>query len=102
MNWRAVMNKEELTPTPLQALEEIYNVFRKDVWYETVYSKQYEIIKKSLKALEIIKEKRVNVFALKTTNTLKEYNNVFIGNYCDRKTRKLKKEEYDLLKEMLK
>ena len=46
------MNKEL---TPLQALEEMYNVFRKDTWYEAVYNKQYETIKKSLKVYEQLK-----------------------------------------------
>ena len=51
------------------------------------------IIKKELKALEIIKEKRVNVRFLISCKTLKEYNDVISDH--------LTKEEYDLLKEVL-
>jgi len=48
---------------------------------------------KKLKALEIIKEKRVNVRFLISCKTLKEYNDVISDH--------LTQEEYDLLKEVL-
>ena len=49
-------------------------------------------------ALEIIKEKQVNVSALLELNNLQQYN-----DYCDMVSgcKKLTKEEYDLLKEVL-
>ena len=51
---------------------------------------------KKLKAFEIIKEKRVNVWCLLNVG-LERYNNEFIY----RKERKLTAKEYDLLKEVL-
>ena len=52
--------------------------------------------KKKLKALEIIKEKEVNVFVLLHSGNLKIYNDIVEDN------RKLTQEKYDLLKEALK
>lgn len=56
---------------------------------------QYQIIEKSLKALEIIKEKEVNVFIFLHSGCLESYNDMVEVN------RKLTEEEYDLLKEVL-
>lgn len=55
-------------------------------------------IEKELKALEIIKEKRVNVQALTDGMSLREYN-----DYCKYVwiTPIINEEEYDLLKEVL-
>lgn len=56
--------------------------------------KQYQIIEKSLKALEIIKEKQVNVNCIISGWSLGKYNSY--------KTHiSLTKDEYDLLKEVL-
>ncbi len=54
---------------------------------------EYELIEKELKALQIIKEKLVDVNWLKGCDVLEDYNWV---NNCE-----LEQEEYDLLKEVL-
>lgn len=54
-----------------------------------------ELVEKSLKALEIIKEKNIDVYWLKTSPNLSRYNLAVGTNQA------LKKEEYDLLKEVL-
>lgn len=56
---------------------------------------QYQIIEKSLKALEIIKEKEINVFIFLHSGDLETYNDMVEDN------RKLTQDEYDLLKEVL-
>lgn len=53
-----------------------------------------DVIEKSLKALEIIKEKAVNVFILFLSDNLEDYNQYVT---CSNLTQ----EEYDLLREML-
>ena len=58
--------------------------------------KDLELIEKELKALEIIKEKEVNVFIFLHSGDLETYNNMVEDN------RKLTQEEFDLLKEVLK
>ena len=55
-----------------------------------------EITEKALKALKIISEKDINVFWLKKSPNVSRYN-LAVGT-----ERKLKKAEYDLLKELLK
>ena len=56
----------------------------------------FELIEKELKALEIIKNKRVDVSLLHTTKNYQEY------NFCVfQKERALTQDEYDLLKEVL-
>ena len=52
------------------------------------YYKDLDIIEKELKALEIIKEKKVDVA-------------IFFEDGCARHREKLTQEEYDLLKEVL-
>ena len=63
--------------------------------YVAVPNYQYERDLKKLEALEIIKEKRVNVHLLILSNSLEKY------NYKILPYRKLTQEEYDLLKEVL-
>lgn len=58
-------------------------------------SKGFEGVEKKLKVLEIIKEKEVNVFIFLHSGDLETYNDMVEDN------RKLKQEEYDLLKEIL-
>lgn len=53
-----------------------------------------EDVKKELKALEIIKDKEVNVFIFLHSGDLETYNDMVEEN------RKLTQEEYDLLKEV--
>ncbi len=55
----------------------------------------FDIIEKSLKALEIIKEKIVLVDVLFDTDTLEDYNDF------KSKQEQLTQEEYDLLKEVM-
>jgi len=61
-----------------------------DMWRE-----DFATIEKELKALEIIKEKNVNVSWLKTSPNLSRYNLAVGTNQA------LKRNEYDLLKEVL-
>ena len=80
-----VMNKT------IEALENIKH-------YDTrvgLHRDDYDTIEKSLKALEIIKEKKVNVFIFLHSGDLETYNDMVEDN------RKLTQEEYDLLKEVL-
>ena len=81
------MNKEL---TPLEALQYLSKLV-------FIYGgvQQYQIIEKSLKALEIIKEKQVNVFIFLHSGDLETYNDMVEYN------RKLTQYEYDLLKEVL-
>lgn len=62
------------------------------------YCEEYEAVEKSLKALEIIKEKQVNVGALSVFDTLEQYN-----HFCKmfENLIELTQQEYDLLKEVL-
>lgn len=57
---------------------------------------EIEIIEKSLKALEIIKEKLVNLFIVAHTDSKEAYNDMVSEHW-----RELTQEEYDLLKEVL-
>ena len=74
----------------LEALENIEcNCELYDFKYE-----DFERIRKALKALEIIKEKRVNIYLLVPVKRLTDYNkNQYIIN-------ELTQEEFDLLKEV--
>lgn len=69
---------------------------------ESIYThfiKQYNLLMKDhsnvLKALGIIKEKNINIYWLKTSANLSRYN-LAVGN-----SQKLKKQDYELLKEVL-
>lgn len=96
---------------PLEALERIGNQKTKDTSFgdtiKTNCVKEYKTIEKHLKALEIIKEKQVDVGRIiLIINTwfdddfaLHRYND-FLENDLDKW--KLTKEEFDLLKEVLK
>ena len=76
--------------SPLQALENIIETFfDKD-------SEDIKTVRKALKALEIIKEKEVNVFIFLHSGDLETYNDMVEDN------RKLTQEEYELLREVLK
>lgn len=55
-----------------------------------------EETQKKLKALEIIKEKRVDVYHIQATTKVGEYNLWKLST-----SKRLKKKEYDLLKEVL-
>ena len=83
------MNKEL---TPLEALERLTKIHNYDVFKEC-----YEVIEKSLKALEIIKAKGVY-----PQRVLMYKNNINFYNAEVSKDRQLTQEEFDLLKEVLK
>jgi len=55
-------------------------------------------VDKKLKALEIIKEKGVNIYLLNETDNVEEYNELIKSHYG---MKQLTQEEYDLLKEVL-
>ena len=74
----------------LEALEKIV-----DTYYIDNMDKEISIIEKALKALEIIKNKQVNVFVLLHSGNLKIYNDIVEDD------RKLTQEKYELLKEVL-
>ena len=59
------------------------------------WKQDYETIEKELKALKIINEHEINVYWLKTSPNLSRYNLAVGTNQA------LKKDEYDLLKEVL-
>lgn len=59
------------------------------------------VIEKGLKALDIIKEKSVDVGFLQYCSTVETYNNYIIEHAWTRQTKKLTKEEFGLLKEAL-
>ena len=82
----------------LEALERLFCAGRLDLDYvlNGKQNQDYKIIEKALKALEIIKNKEVNVFVLLHSGNLKIYNDIVEDN------RKLTQEKYDLLKEALK
>ena len=62
----------------------------------TRYSHECKIIETALKALEIIKEKNVDICLLQATNKDEQYNIWKLPT-----SKKLEKKEYDLLKEVL-
>ena len=80
----------------LEALERLFCAGRLDLDYvlNGKQNQDYKIIEKSLKALEIIKNKQVNVFLLHSVD-LETYNDMIADN------RNLTQEEYELLKEVL-
>ena len=89
--------------TGLEALEKLRNTLLAEGYWQDVLQ-DVAIIEKHLKALEIIKEKRVNVRAfLKCCH--REDGFTIYNNQCDDKQEKESKEltpeEYELLKEVL-
>lgn len=82
-----------------KGLEEIKYLYKNMTSCETIRLKPHlEVIEKELKALEIIKDKAVDIFKLRIAimlNNLNEYNKRH-AEWC-----KLTQEEYDLLKEVL-
>ena len=83
------MNKEL---TPLQALEKLKKCYKNELKNVSYYN---NLALKYKKALEIIKNKEVNVFIFLHSGDLETYNDMVEDN------RKLTQEEYDLLKEVL-
>ena len=85
----------------LEALNRIENEYSLD---EAVFFKEdFNQVRKSLKALEIIKEKNVSVAMLKSCVTVERYNTIaFDEEHFKGKdyARKLTQEEFNLLKEL--
>lgn len=92
----------------LEALERIgqcyVNSESKDLMFTDEYGDDYDIIEKELKVLEIIKNKRVDVFELLLgisnsvyRNPLERYNSYVEGSF----NTELTPQEFDLLKEVL-
>lgn len=78
-------------------MEHTLRIRLENINYELVREKQKN--DKELKALEIIKEKQVDVYILLKTKSLDEYNEWYVGIQDD--FIPLTQEEYDLLKEIL-
>lgn len=103
VNGKQVCEWAEEEIKPILYLNDYYN-FLDTESFENAYghgkgSKKYiyEVLEKHLKALEIIKEKRVDVGWLISCENIKQYNGV-IGTATHRL---LTQEEYELLKEVL-
>ena len=93
--------------TGLEALERIENEY--SIGEAVFYKEYFKQVRKSLKALEIIKEKRVNIgtFIHLTKVLKKDYeqckatNDIVFCNICDDEKEFLTEEEFNLLKEVL-
>lgn len=59
-----------------------------------------QVIEKELNVLEIIKERKVDIYLLEITKNVDQYNRPF-GDHLVSLCRLLNEEEYDLLKEFL-
>ena len=86
----------------LEALYEIKNGTSYVVSNEIVndYEKEFDILEKELKALEIIKEKTINIVILRCCEILEEYNSIIITKYNGKK-HLINEQEFELLKEVL-
>lgn len=91
--------------TPLEALERIKNAGTIYVGCAsniyTRYSFECKEIEKSLKALEIIKEKYVDIYFFKESLKFPEYAQLMEYNTRSTEIIELTQEEFDLLKEVL-
>lgn len=83
--------------TALDELEEIKELVNNDKHfkYKNIVNFNCESIEKSLKALEIIKKKTVDIWLIQNKKTLKQYNSMVDDS------RKLTQEEFNTLKEVL-
>ena len=110
VNGKQVCEWEEEEIKPILYLNDYYN-FLDTESFENAYghgkgSKKYiyEVLEKHLKALEIIKEKRVDIAILLESESLYDYNDYMSS--CDMyneygNSRQLTQDEFDLLKEVL-
>ena len=93
--------------TGLKSLERIENEY--SIGEAVFYKEDFKQVRKSLKALEIIKEKRVNVGTFihltkvlkKDYEQCKENNDIVFCNICDDEKGFLTEEQFNLLKEVL-
>ena len=81
----------------LEALNKIDNEVLYGVYAQEHYSNELTIIRKSLKALEIIKEKNVDIRWIEVCDTVKDYNK----GKDEHLNYELTLEEFNLLKEVL-
>lgn len=84
--------------TPLEHLNVLQKIAKRNTEFlveKIIIDISYKFLENALKALEIIKEKEVNVFIFLHSGDLETYNDMVEDN------RKLTQEEYDLLKEVL-
>ena len=79
--------------TGLEALERIENEY--SIGEAVFYKEDFNQVRKELKALEIIKEKTVDIWLIQNKKTLKQYNSMVD------ESRQLTQEEFNLLKEVL-
>ena len=86
--------------TPLESLDRMWNAINDLGYLRNNGEQDYQLVKKSLQALEIIKEKEVDVFLLKDCPNLAHYNRHFDYSEYIKLTRNLNQEEWDLLKEI--
>lgn len=82
--------------TGLEALNKIDNEVLYGIYAQEHYSNEIETIRKSLKALEIIKEKTVSIFQLSCCKNVNEYNDLRF-----KFSEKLTQEEFNLLRSVL-
>lgn len=81
----------------LEALEKLYPKTTYMPYYTRSERRLFcKIVEKSLKALEIIKEKEIDIAYIKCCDSREHYNVM-----CELEKEKLTQEEYDLLKEVL-
>lgn len=99
---------EELTPLEIVKRWKAQIHWNKDFgWDKEIATVEKEVTdaEKNKKALEIIKEKRVDVCYFMNCRTLEEYNDDVLASYAydqvDAEQRMLTQEEYNLLKEIL-
>jgi len=94
--------KTGISNTLNQPLEEVLEIIKKNAlmpyepnFDDTEIKEHYKVVEKHLKALEIIKEKEVNIAALLELDSLQQYN-----GYCEMVggCKKLTQEEFDLIK----
>lgn len=85
--------------TDFEALKTFGNLWMGYSTVKETYPKHYETIEKSLKALEIIKEKDVDVGLIKRSENWLDYYTRF--KHRTGKNTELTEEEFDLLKEVL-
>ena len=86
----------------MKGLEAI--IYLRECLDDKYYSNEISIIEKELKALEIIKNKKVNVSLFFSTDSLNAYNDYIArcrGAGIVREAQLLTQQEYDLLKEVL-
>ena len=88
--------------TGLEALDKIDNEVLYGVYAQEHYSSEIETIRKSLKALEIIKEKRIDIESFYSSFIESDYDyNFYEKRYGTYGKYELTEEEFDLLKEIL-